>query len=164
MHVSLWERNADTGFVEPFFGRFEGVEVDVPIVLDVANFNSPRQTVISGLKADIDEVAPKLQEMGAKRAVVLSVSGAFHSRYMKEAADEFRTFIEGFEFNAPKIPCIANCTAKPYDADTVVENLVNQITGSVLWVDTITQLKASDDTEFVEIGPGKVLTGLVRQI
>lgn len=132
--------------------------------IDVANFNSPRQTVISGLKEDIEEVAPKLQEMGAKRAVVLSVSGAFHSRRMQPAADEFRSFAGGFDFNAPKIPCIANCNAQPYTADTIVDNMVNQIVGSVHWVDTVRQLKDAGEVEFVEMGPGKVLTGLARQI
>ena len=132
--------------------------------IDVANFNSPRQTVISGMKEDIEEVAPKLQDMGAKRAVVLSVSGAFHSRYMQSAADEFKSFVSGCDFNAPTIPCIANCSAKPYELATIGDNMVNQIVGSVLWVDTIRQLKESGEVEFVEMGPGKVLTSLVRQL
>ncbi len=132
--------------------------------IDVANFNSPGQIVISGPKADIDAIAPKMKEKGAKRAVILPVSGAFHSRYMRPAADEFGAFINGFSFGSLKIPCIANCSAEPYTDDAIAANLVKQIYSSVRWVDTIKGLRAGGADTFVEVGPGNVLTGLLRQI
>ncbi len=130
--------------------------------IDVANYNTPAQTVISGPKDRIEEVAAHLQEAGAKRVVVLKVSGAFHSRYMKEAADEFGEFLKEFTFYEPNIPVIANCTAQPYHGDSVAENLTRQIHGSVLWVDTIRYFKTLPDPEFAEVGPGKVLSGMLR--
>ncbi len=132
--------------------------------IDVANFNSPSQIVISGPKADIEAFAPQMKEKGAKRAVILPVSGAFHSRYMKPAADEFETFLAGFSFRGLKIPCIANCSAQPYTDASIAANLVKQIYSSVRWVETIKSLRAQGADTFVEIGPGTVLSGLARQI
>ncbi len=132
--------------------------------IDVANFNSPGQTVISGPKAEIETFAPQMKEKGAKRVVILPVSGAFHSRYMKPAAEEFEAFLAGFSFNGLKIPCIANCSAQPYADDSIPSNLVKQIYSSVRWVDTVKGLRDQGADTFVEIGPGTVLTGLARQI
>jgi trans-AT polyketide synthase/acyltransferase/oxidoreductase domain-containing protein len=132
--------------------------------IDVANFNSPTQTVISGLKADIETFAPQLKEKGAKRVVILSVSGAFHSRYMKPAAEEFETFLAGFNFGSMKVPCIANCSALPYTNDSIASNLVRQMYSSVRWIDTIKGLREQGADTFVEVGPGTVLSGLARQI
>ncbi len=132
--------------------------------IDVANYNTPKQTVISGMKADIDEVAPKLQEAGAMRVIVLNVSGAFHSRYMEEAAQEFGKVLDDASFQPIEIPCIANCSAKPYSNEDVAANLKKQIHSSVLWVDTIKLLQDKPAAEFSEIGPGKVLTKMLRQI
>ena len=132
--------------------------------VDIANYNSPMQTVISGPKEHIDNAAASLQEAGAKRIVVLHVSGAFHSRYMQEAADEFGEFIARFTFAEPRIPVIANCTAQPYTRENVAENLTRQIHSPVLWVDTIRFLKDQSTPEFSEVGPGKVLTNLLRSI
>ncbi|RJR20960.1 MAG: [acyl-carrier-protein] S-malonyltransferase [Nitrospiraceae bacterium] len=132
--------------------------------IDIANFNSPRQTVISGMKADIEKFAPQMMEKGARKAVILPVSGAFHSRYMKAAADEFGLFLSGFAFGSLKIPCIANCSAKPYTDDAIASNLVRQIFSSVLWIDTIRGLRQNGAGNFIEVGPGTVLSGLVRQI
>ncbi|GAB4485501.1 MAG: ACP S-malonyltransferase [Thermodesulfovibrionales bacterium] len=132
--------------------------------IDVANYNSPSQIVISGPKADIESFAPMLKDKGAKRVVILPVSGAFHSRYMKPAADEFEAFLSGFSFGSLKIPCIANCSAMPYTDDAIASNLVRQITSSVRWTDTIRNLREQGADTFVEVGPGTVLAGLVRQI
>jgi len=132
--------------------------------IDVANFNSPGQTVISGPKADIEAFAPKLKDKGARRVVILPVSGAFHSRYMKPAADEFAAFLKGFSFNRLKTPCIANCSAQPYTDDSIRPNLVKQITSSVRWVETVKNLRGQGADTFIEIGPGTVLAGLARQI
>ena len=132
--------------------------------IDVANFNSPRQTVISGLKADIESFAPQLKEKGAMRVVILPVSGAFHSRYMKPAADEFEVFLAGFSFGGLEVPCIANCSAEPYTDESIASNLVSQIYSSVRWIDTIKGLREQGADTLVEVGPGSVLSGLARQI
>jgi trans-AT polyketide synthase/acyltransferase/oxidoreductase domain-containing protein len=132
--------------------------------IDVANYNSPGQIVISGPKADIEAFAPKMKEKGARRVVILPVSGAFHSRYMKPAAEEFEAFLAGFSFNSLKIPCIANCSAQPYTDDSIASNLVKQITSSVRWVETVKGLRARGADTFIEVGPGTVLAGLARQI
>ncbi len=132
--------------------------------IDVANFNSPRQTVISGMKADIETFAPQLKEKGARRVVILPVSGAFHSRYMKPAAEEFEAFVAGFSFGSLKVPCIANCSAEPYTDESIASNLVSQMYSSVRWIDTIMGLREQGADTFVEIGPGTVLESLVRQI
>lgn len=132
--------------------------------IDMANFNSPGQTVISGPKADIEVFAPQLKEKGAKRVVILPVSGAFHSRYMKPAAEEFEAFLAGFSFGSLNITCIANCSAQPYTDDSIASNLVKQIYSSVRWFDTVKGLREQGADTFVEVGPGTVLSGLIRQI
>lgn len=132
--------------------------------IDIANYNSPRQTVISGRKEDVEAAAPKLEEAGAKRVIVLNVSGAFHSRYMSDAAAEFGAYVNDFSFQPLQIPVIANITGEPYEQDKIAESLTSQICQSVRWTDTILRLKQEPEAEFEEIGPGKVLTGLTRQI
>lgn len=132
--------------------------------IDVANFNSPRQTVISGLKADIEVYAPQMKDKGAQRVVILSVSGAFHSRYMKPASREFEAFLAGFSFGSLNTPCIANCSARPYTNESIASNMVSQIYSSVQWIDTIRGLREQGADKFIEVGPGTVLSGLVRQI
>jgi polyketide biosynthesis malonyl-CoA-[acyl-carrier-protein] transacylase len=132
--------------------------------IDVANFNSPGQTVISGPKADIEAFAPQMKDKGARRVVILPVSGAFHSRYMKPAAEEFEAFLAGFSFNSLKISCIANCSARLYTDDSIASNLVKQIYSSVRWVETVKGLREQGADMFIEIGPGTVLSGLSRQI
>ena len=132
--------------------------------IDVANLNSPGQTVISGPKADIETFAPQFKEKGAKRVVILPVSGAFHSRYMKPAAEEFGAFLRGFSFGKLSIPCIANCSAEPYTDESIAPNLVSQMYSSVRWMDTVKSLRKQGADNFVEVGPGKVLGGLARRI
>lgn len=132
--------------------------------IDVANFNAPGQIVISGPKPDIEAFAPQLKEKGARRVVILPVSGAFHSRYMKPAAEAFEAFLAGFKFNGLKIPCIANCSAQPYTDESIAQNLVRQIYSSVRWIDTVKGLRDQGAETFVEVGPGNVLSGLARQI
>jgi len=132
--------------------------------IDVANYNSPSQTVISGLKQDIVKVKEAFEKAGARLFMPLNVSGAFHSRYMKPAGDEFEKFLGQFTFNVPKIPVVANYTARVYDPEKIKETLAAQITNPVRWVESIRFLKQQPDPVFEEIGPGKVLTGLIRQI
>ena len=135
--------------------------------IDVANFNSPSQTVISGPVEDIQRAGPLLQAAGARMCMPLPVSAAFHSRYMADAAREFEAFLAPIEFAAPRTPVVANVTARPYPAeggDAAKALLVGQITGSVRWVDSVRFLLGQGVERFDEIGPGNVLGRLVQQI
>jgi malonyl CoA-acyl carrier protein transacylase len=136
------------------------------VATDVANFNSPSQTVISGPVEDIDRAGPLLQAAGARMCMPLPVSAAFHSRYMADAAREFEAFLAPFEFSAPRTPVIANLSAQPYPADGAAAKalLVGQITGSVRWVESVRYLAGQGVDRFEEMGPGNVLTRLVQQI
>ncbi|MCM8534447.1 MAG: ACP S-malonyltransferase [Lentisphaeraceae bacterium] len=132
--------------------------------VDVANFNSPKQTVLSGMKEDIVNAESAFKDAGAKRYIVLPVSGAFHSRYMEGPQEEFKAFADQFTFNAPTIPVISNINATEYDSADVLNTVAAQISSSVRWVETIQYIKSKGDFEFMELGPGKVLTSLIKQI
>jgi malonyl CoA-acyl carrier protein transacylase len=136
--------------------------------IDVANFNSPSQTVVSGPIEDIRRAGPLFEKAGAKLYMPLQVSAAFHSRYMAEAARAFDDFLAPFSFAAPKIPVIANATAQPYPADNASESvkslLTRQITHAVRWAQSVRFLIDKGVTQFTEMGPGIVLTRLVQQI
>ena len=132
--------------------------------IDVANFNSPAQTVLSGMKDDIVAAEGAFKDAGAKRYVVLPVSGAFHSRYMEAPREEFRSFVNSFEFGEIKTPVISNFEADLYDSSRIADLLCSQIAGSVRWVESVNKMKDLGVEEFVECGPGRVLAGLIRQI
>jgi len=132
--------------------------------IDVANLNSPKQTVLSGMKDDVVAAEQAFKDAGAKRYIVLPVSGAFHSRYMEGPQNEFKEFAAQFEFKAPNIPVISNLKAKPYEEADILETLVGQISNSVRWVESVQYLKQQGEFEYIELGPGAVLTSLIRQI
>ncbi|OCQ90349.1 hypothetical protein AMR42_04250 [Limnothrix sp. PR1529] len=132
--------------------------------VDIANYNSPRQVVISGPKRDIDDLAAVFEEIPDTRYVVLNVSGAFHSRYMQEAAREFGEFIRTMNFRAPRFSVIANTSAQPYTLENVVENLTQQIASPVRWTETIAHLCDRGKCTFQELGVGNTLTRLLYQI
>ncbi len=132
--------------------------------IDIANYNSPGQTVVSGPKDDISKAKPVFEKAGAKLFHPLVVSGAFHSRYMKPAMEEFGKFLDQFTFSTPKIPVIANYTAKTYENNEIKENLRLQISNPVRWVETVQLLKRQPNPEFEEIGIGNVLRKLINQI
>jgi len=136
--------------------------------IDVANFNSPSQTVVSGPVADIHRVGPMFEKAGAMMYVPLQVSAAFHSRYVADAARAFEDFLWSLSFSAPTLPVIANVTGRPYPtehpSETVRSLLVEQITRPVQWTQSIRYLASQGVTEFAEVGPGNVLTRLVQQI
>ena len=132
--------------------------------IDVANYNAPEQTVISGPAEAIQNAKADFDAAGAKRYIVLPVSGAFHSRYMQPSQEEFASFLEGFTFQEPKIPVISNVQALPYTSAETKSNMAKQITSSVRWVETILLLLESPEPEFEEVGPGRVLAGLLKQI
>lgn len=132
--------------------------------VDLANLNAPTQIVISGPRSDIERAQAVFEAAGAAMFVPLKVSGAFHSRYMEPFRIPFLEFIKGFTFASPAIPVISNVEASPYTANRVPDLLANQLTHSVRWVDSVRSLKQLGTEEFLEIGPGKVLTGLLRKI
>ena len=131
--------------------------------IDMANFNTETQIVISGLKQDIESAKPVFEKAGAM-FFPLNVSGAFHSRYMKEAENSFKSFIDQFEFLEPSIKVISNVKAGPYEKSNIKENLCSQINSPVKWAESVRYIMAQGVKEFEEIGPGKVLTGLIQKI
>jgi [acyl-carrier-protein] S-malonyltransferase len=133
--------------------------------IEVANLNSPVQTVLSGPKEGIAAAEKLAQEAGAKRAIPLNVAGAFHSRLMRSAAEKLGAFIENIPFADPVLPVVANVNGRPHgDAASIRQAMVDQVTSSVQWVETIEWIRGQDVNSYVECGPGKVLTGLVKRI
>ncbi|MBT3470415.1 MAG: ACP S-malonyltransferase [Opitutae bacterium] len=132
--------------------------------IDIANLNAPEQIIVSGLSADVMAAEAAFINAGAKRYIPLKVSGAFHSRYMTTAAQEFRSYIENIEFMEPAFPVIANLDARPYDAIRARDLLAAQIHSSVRWVESIQYLRGQGEMDFIELGPGKVLSRLLRRI
>jgi [acyl-carrier-protein] S-malonyltransferase len=130
-----------------------------------ANYNCPGQLVISGSIEGIDEACTQLTAAGAKRALKLSVGGAFHSPLMEPAKVELETAIEATTIVAPICPIYQNVNAKPtIDPAMIKQNLIAQLTGAVRWTQTVTHMLADGATEFVEVGPGNVLQGLVKKV
>jgi [acyl-carrier-protein] S-malonyltransferase len=132
---------------------------------EVANINCPGQIVISGSNQAIEQAKEFAEEVGAKMAVVLEVSGAFHSSFMKEAAFKLAGEIEKIKINTPEIPVISNVTAKAVSSPAEIkDSLVKQVSSSVLWEDTMRFILAQGINKFFEFGPGKVLRDLMRRI
>ncbi len=132
--------------------------------VSIANYNSFTQVVISGPKDDIDAAQPLFEKAGVKLFIPLKVSGAFHSPLMGEAQQRFTDFLRGFTFASPAIPVIANVNAQPYQPNEVQSNLAHQITYPVQWTRSIEYLLQRGEKTFEEIGPGKVLQGLIQRI
>jgi [acyl-carrier-protein] S-malonyltransferase len=134
-------------------------------VCEPANINSPDQIVISGNLGAIERAVKLAEERGAKRAKMLQVSAPFHCSLMKPAQERLAADLNALNFSAPQIPVIANVYAKPVeDVVSAREALIRQVTGSVKWNESIQLLIARGVQTFVEVGPGKVLSGLMRQI
>jgi len=134
-------------------------------VCEPANINSPEQIVISGHTAAIERAVKLADERGAKRAKVLPVSAPFHCSLMKPAQERLSADLEALQFSAPKFPVVCNVYARPVeDAESAREALVRQVTGSVKWSESMQWLTAHGVQTLVEVGPGKVLCGLMRQI
>ena len=134
-------------------------------VVEAVNFNSPGQVVIAGEKNAVAHACELMKEAGAKRALILSVSVPSHCSLMKEAAAKFKTFIEAVEFKAPNRKVIHNVDAD-YAGDTIdiKAKLVEQLHMPVLWTDSVNKMKESGVEKLIEVGPGKVLTGLTKRI
>lgn len=130
-----------------------------------ANYNCPGQLVISGDVDAINEACEKLKAAGAKRALVLQVGGAFHSPLMKPAEDKLAKAIENTHFNAPSCPVYQNVSAKAEtDPQVIKDNLLKQLTAPVKWTQCVQSMVTDGATKFIELGPGKVLQGLVKKI
>ena len=138
-------------------------EIDGVVV--AANYNCPGQLVISGENAAVEKACELLTEKGARRALVLPVGGAFHSPMMEPAREELAAAIEATTFSQPTCPVYQNVTATAVtNPNEIKKNLMVQLTAPVKWTQTIQQMIADGGTEFVEVGPGKVLQGLMRKI
>ena len=134
-------------------------------VVVAANYNCPGQLVISGEINAINEACEKLKENGARRALVLPVGGAFHSPLMNPAKEELEKAIKNTIFHKPSCPIYQNVTANAVmDENEIKSNLISQLTSPVRWTHTIQQMIEDGATEFIEVGPGKVLQGLVKKI
>jgi [acyl-carrier-protein] S-malonyltransferase len=134
-------------------------------VCSAANINSPGQTVIAGNKAAVERAAALAKERGAKRVVMLQVSAPFHCALMQPAADRLAEVLDGIEFSDLNVPLVTNVDAQPITIGaTARSSLVSQVVSSVRWSDSMKWLIDQGIERFVEIGPGKVLAGLARQI
>jgi [acyl-carrier-protein] S-malonyltransferase len=134
-------------------------------ICESANINSPEQIVISGHTAAVERAAKLADERGAKRAKVLPVSAPFHCSLMKPAQERLAVDLQALTFSIPKLPVICNVDAAAVTAaDAAREALVRQVTGSVKWNQSMQWLIAQGVQTFIEVGPGKVLCGLMRQI
>ncbi len=140
------------------------VSTEGDIVL-AANYNCPGQVVISGSIGGVEKACIKLKEAGAKRALPLNVSGAFHSPFMQPAKEELEAAINATGFSAPRCPVYQNVDGKPYTSpQKIKENLIAQLTAPVRWTKTIQQMIADGAEEFTEYGPGNVQQGLIKKI
>ena len=148
----------EDAIVEKICAEIEGIVV-------AANYNCPGQLVISGEIEAIHTACAKMTEAGALRAIVLPVGGAFHSPLMEPAREELAAAIENTTFNEPNCPIYQNVTASAIKtAAEIKNNLISQLTSPVRWTQSIQQMVADGATEFTEVGPGKVLQGLMRKI
>jgi malonyl CoA-acyl carrier protein transacylase len=132
--------------------------------LDVANFNSFDQTVIAGPKDDLAAVRPDFEKAGARSFILLKVSAPFHSRYMRPLQQKFSAVLDKVDLRAPSLPVLSNLTGRPYDRDRVRQTLSEQIGNSVRWLESMLYLLDQPGPAFEEIGPGMVLTKLLKQI
>jgi [acyl-carrier-protein] S-malonyltransferase len=148
----------EDGVVEKICNETEGIVV-------AANYNCPGQLVISGEVEAVNAACEKMKEAGARRALLLPVGGAFHSPLMEPAREELAAAIEATNFSEPSCPIYQNVTATAVTkADEIKTNLISQLTAPVKWTQSVQQMVKDGGKSFVEVGPGKVLQGLVRKI
>lgn len=145
--ISCCQEASDQGLIEP------------------VNFNCPGQVVIAGQRAALQQAMELCRQAGAKRAIELAVSGPFHSSLMKPAGERLAQVLEQITINNPTVPVVANVSAANVQtASEIKDSLVRQISGAVLWEDSVERMAAQGITTMVEIGPGKVLCGLSKKI
>ncbi len=140
-------------------------EVAASVGLEVANINSPEQVVLSGEKSRLPAAEEAAKAAGASRTVVLNVAGAFHSSLMCSAARKLEEKLKDVSLCQPRMPVVANVTGRPHESPvSIVATMVQQVTSSVRWVDTVRWFQEQGVVEYVECGPGKVLAGLIKRI
>lgn len=145
--------------------KVEEVCATINGVVVPANYNCPGQLVISGSIEAVNAACEAMKEAGAKRALVLPVGGAFHSPLMEPARQELEAAIAATTFKSPIAPVYQNVTANAVtDSEAIKANLIEQLTAPVRWTQTMKQMLADGATEFIEVGPGKVLQGLVKKV
>ncbi len=133
--------------------------------VDIANLNAPGQIVLSGSVAGIDAVVEKAKDFGIRRAIKLNVAGAYHSRLMQGAQDKLAAELSNLKLATPSIPVVCNYSATTVSSTEEIRSaLEKQVTGSVRWTESIRLLIAMGHTEFIELGPGKIIAGLVAKI
>ena len=143
----------------------ENICCEIDGVIEAVNYNEPKQTVVAGEKAAIEKSLKIFKEKGARRALPLAVSGPFHSSLMKPVAEVLKKEFENYSWSDEKTPIVANTTANILtSSDEIKTELYNQTFGPVKWVDTINKLSENGVTKIYEVGPGKVLAGLIKKI
>ena len=148
----------DNNIIEEICSNIEGTVV-------AANYNCPGQVVISGEVSAVKNACEKLSEAGARRALILPVGGAFHSKLMNDAKDELSKAINETSFNSPICPIYQNVNGKPeHLVDNIKTNLILQLTSPVKWTQSVNKMIEDGCQDFIEIGPGKVLQGLIKKI
>ena len=132
----------------------------------VANVNSAAQQVLSGSKDEVAAAVAAAKELGIKRAIPLATAGAFHSKYMASAREKLAPVLDTVEFRAPRFPVLSNVTGKPHPADggAIRALMLEQVTGTTNWAADIETAKSLGAARFIEFGPGKVLSGLIKKI
>lgn len=159
--------NATQGSMAALIGGDEDKvrELAAAADVDVANYNAPGQIVLSGTAGGIDTAVARAKEFGIRRAIKLNVAGAYHSRLMQSAQDKLSTELAALELAVPSVPVICNYEATPVsEAPAIRAMLEKQVTGSVRWTASIEKLIEMGHTNFLELGPGKVIAGLVAKI
>ena len=148
----------DDKIIEETCKSFQGYVV-------AANFNCPGQVVISGNFNDVKSICEKFNELGARRSLILPVSGAFHSKLMKDAQDELSEAINNINFQNPTCPIYQNVNGKPESEIRKIKiNLINQLTSPVKWTQSVENMLNDGANSFTEFGPGKVLCGLIKKV
>ncbi len=132
--------------------------------VQVANLNGAGQVVISGGKVKIEKAAAMAKERGARKAALLQVAGAYHSKLMQPAAHQLATWLGPVQLKKSEITVLANVTARPHEFDRIKDRLVEQVTGTVRWEDSVRWLIADGFKHFIEAGPGEILAGLMKRI
>ena len=145
--------------------KVENIISENNLKVEVANDNSPLQVVISGVKEDLTYAESIIMNNGAKKFLYLNVSAAFHSKIMKKAEKKMKKFLSKVDFKDPSYPVISNFSAKDSKKSRVLfDNLSKQMSNKVRWVESIKCLDNLNETKIIEIGPGKVLSGLIKKI
>ncbi len=147
------------------FEKEKLVEICRAVDVEVANYNSPQQIVITGHAAQVEAACEKIREAGAKSVIPLAVSGAFHSSLMRPAAEKFKREMEKIQIQRPPFGVVSNVDGRPsHDPEDIRRKLSLQITSSVQWVESIEFMARAGIEHFLEIGPGRVLAGLIKRI